>query len=61
VELEGLNLPFSMFVVIYFSSMQFYHVDYLCWFSLISTLEESLVANFGSKKVWVVDPSLFHV
>jgi hypothetical protein len=34
-------------------------VDYLGWFSLISTLEESLVANSGSTKVWVMDPSLF--
>jgi hypothetical protein len=28
-------------------------VDYLGWFSLMSTLEESLVANSGSTKVWV--------
>jgi hypothetical protein len=34
-------------------------VDYLGWFSLMSTLEESLVENFGSTKVWVMDPSLF--
>jgi hypothetical protein len=33
--------------------------DYLGWFSLMSTLEESSVANFGSTKVWVMDPSLF--
>jgi hypothetical protein len=25
----------------------------------MSTLEESLVVNFGSTKVWVMDPSLF--
>jgi len=35
------------------------HVDYLGWLSLMSTLEEILVANFGSTKVWVMDPSLF--
>jgi hypothetical protein len=34
-------------------------VDYLGWLSLMSTLEESLVENFGSTKVWVMDPSLF--
>jgi hypothetical protein len=27
----------------------------------MSTLEESLVANSGSTKVWVMDPSLFDV
>jgi hypothetical protein len=26
-----------------------------------TTLEESLVENFGSTKVWVMDPSLFYV
>jgi hypothetical protein len=36
-------------------------VDYLGWLSLMSTLEESLVVNFGSIKVWVMDPSLFDV
>jgi hypothetical protein len=36
-------------------------VDYLGWFSLMSTLEESLVENSGSKKVWVMDPILFYV
>jgi hypothetical protein len=36
-------------------------VDYLGWLSLMSTLEESLVANSGSTKVWVMDPSLFDV
>ena len=25
----------------------------------MSTLEESMVENFGSTKVWVMDPSLF--
>jgi hypothetical protein len=34
-------------------------VDYLGWFSLMSTLEESLIANSGSTKVWVIEPSLF--
>jgi hypothetical protein len=34
-------------------------VDYFGWFSLMSTLEESLVVNFGRKNVWVMDPSLF--
>jgi hypothetical protein len=29
--------------------------------SLMSTLEESLVANSSSTKVWVMDPSLFDV
>jgi hypothetical protein len=37
------------------------NVDYLGWLSLMSTLEESLVANSGSTKVWVMDPSLFDV
>jgi hypothetical protein len=36
-------------------------VDYLGWFSLMSTLEESLVVNYGSTKVWVMDPSLFDI
>jgi hypothetical protein len=27
----------------------------------MSTLEESLVENYGSTKVWVMDPSLFDV
>jgi hypothetical protein len=36
-------------------------VDYLGWLSLMSTLEESSVANSGSTKVWVMDPSLFDV
>jgi hypothetical protein len=36
-------------------------VDYLGWLSLMSTLEEILVANYGSTKVWVMDPSLFDV
>jgi hypothetical protein len=36
-------------------------VDYLGWLSLMSTLEESPVANSGSTKVWVMDPSLFDV
>jgi hypothetical protein len=31
------------------------------WLSLMSTLEESLVANSGSTKVWVMDPSFFDV
>jgi hypothetical protein len=35
--------------------------DYLGWFSLMSTLEGSPVANSGSTKVWVMDPSLFDV
>ena len=35
------------------------NVYYLGWFSLISTLEESSVANSGSTKVWVMDPILF--
>jgi hypothetical protein len=34
-------------------------VDYWGWFPLMSTLEESLGANFGSKKVWVMELSLF--
>jgi hypothetical protein len=34
-------------------------VDYLGWLSMISTLEEGLVENSGSTKVWVMDPSLF--
>jgi hypothetical protein len=34
-------------------------VYYLGWLSLMSTLEESLVANSDSTKVWVMDPSLF--
>jgi hypothetical protein len=29
------------------------------YYLLMSTLEESLIANFGSTKVWVMDPSLF--
>jgi hypothetical protein len=33
----------------------------LGWLSLMSTLEESLVANSGSTKVWVMDSSLFDV
>jgi hypothetical protein len=36
-------------------------VDYLGWLSLMLTLEESTVANSGSTKVWVMDPSLFDV
>jgi len=36
-------------------------VDYFGWLSLMSTLEESLVANFDRTKVWVMDPSLFDV
>jgi hypothetical protein len=36
-------------------------VDYLGWFSLMSTLEEILVVNSGSTNVWVMDPSLFDV
>jgi hypothetical protein len=36
-------------------------VDYLGWFSLMSTLEEIMVVNSGSTKVWVMDPSLFDV
>jgi len=36
-------------------------LDYLGWLSLMSTLEESLVANSGSTKVWVTEPSLFDV
>ena len=36
-------------------------VDNLGWLSLMSTLEESLVENYGSTKVWVMDPSLFDV
>jgi hypothetical protein len=36
-------------------------VDYLGWLSLMSTLEESPVANSGSTKVWVMDPSFFDV
>jgi hypothetical protein len=28
---------------------------------MMSTIEESLVANSGSIKVWVMDPSLFDV
>ena len=36
-------------------------VDYLGLFSLMSTLEESPVANYGITKVWVMDPSLFDV
>jgi hypothetical protein len=36
-------------------------VDYLGWLSLMSTLEESPIANFGSTKVWVMDPILFDV
>ena len=35
-------------------------VDYLGWFSLMSTLEESLVENYGSKNVWIMDPSFFY-
>jgi hypothetical protein len=31
------------------------------WLLLMSTLEESLVANSDSTKVWVMDPRLFHV
>jgi hypothetical protein len=34
-------------------------VDYLGWLSLMSTLEESLVVNSGSTKVWVMDPICF--
>jgi hypothetical protein len=34
-------------------------VDYLGWLSLMSTLEETSVANYGSTKVWVMDPSFF--
>jgi hypothetical protein len=33
-------------------------VHYLGWLSFMSTLEEILVANSGSTKVWVMDPSL---
>jgi hypothetical protein len=36
-------------------------VDYLGWLALMSTLEEILVANSSSKKVWVMDPSFFDV
>ena len=36
-------------------------VDYLGWLSLMSTLEESMVANSGSINVWVIDLSLFDV
>jgi hypothetical protein len=36
-------------------------VDYLGWFSLMSTLEESPVENFSSTKVWVMEPSFFYV
>jgi hypothetical protein len=32
-----------------------------CWFSLMSTLGESLVANSSSTKVWIMDPILFDV
>ena len=34
-------------------------VYYLGWFSFVSTLEESLVANFIITKVWVMEPSFF--
>jgi hypothetical protein len=43
----------SIFVVV--------DVDYLGWLSLISTLEESTIENFGSTKVWVMEPSLFDI
>ena len=36
-------------------------VDYLGCFSLMSTLAKILVVNFGSTKVWVMDPSLVDV
>jgi hypothetical protein len=36
-------------------------VNYLGWLSFMSTLEEISVANSGSTKVWVMDPSLFDV
>jgi hypothetical protein len=36
-------------------------VNYLGWLSLMSTLEESPIENFGSTKVCVIDPSLFDV
>jgi hypothetical protein len=36
-------------------------VDFLGWLLLKSTLEESLVENSSSTKVWVMDPSLFDV
>jgi hypothetical protein len=35
-------------------------VDYFGWLSLMSTLEEHLVENSGSTKLWVMDPSLFY-
>jgi hypothetical protein len=34
---------------------------YLGWLSLMSTNEESSVENFGSTKVWAMDPSLFYL
>jgi hypothetical protein len=34
-------------------------VDYLSWLSLMSTLQESLVDNSSSTKVWEMDPNLF--
>jgi hypothetical protein len=36
-------------------------VDYLGRLSLMSNLEEIMVVNFVSIKVWVMDPSLFDV
>ena len=36
-------------------------VDYLGWLSMMSTLEESPVVNFGRTMVWVMEPSLFDV
>jgi hypothetical protein len=41
--------------------MDYIVFDYLGWLSLMSTLEEILVANSSSTKVWVMDPSLFDV
>ena len=34
-------------------------VDYLGSLSLMSTLEESPIANSGSTNFWVMDPGLF--
>jgi hypothetical protein len=34
-------------------------VDYLGWLSMMSTLEESSVANSSRKMVWVMEQSLF--
>jgi hypothetical protein len=54
-----MKILFNMNVRRWFCCKKFKCVDYLGWFSLMSTLEESLVANSGSTMVWVMDPSLF--